>query len=139
MLRLVRSFFIPRTVTIRNTLAKSERLKSRKAIDHLFDKGQRFNVGGLRVYFLPVANTGIRAGVSVSSRNFSKAVNRNRVKRLLRETYRVQKYLLAAYLSADKGLDLFFVYTEKQLPEFLPLKEQMEKALLKISTLLGKV
>lgn len=104
----------------------------------MFDKGQRFNVGGLRVYFLPVANPGMRAGVSASSRNFSKAVDRNRVKRLLRETYRLQKHLVAPHLSADKGVDLFFVYTDKQLPDFLPLKVQMEKALLKINTILGK-
>jgi ribonuclease P protein component len=125
-------------LTIRYTLGKTERLKSRKAIDHLFDKGQRFNVGGLRVYFLPVTNPGIRAGVSVSSRNFSKAVDRNRVKRLLRETYRLQKHLVADQLPTGKGVDLFFVYTEKQLPEFLPLQTQMEKALLKINLLLGK-
>jgi ribonuclease P protein component len=125
-------------LTTRYTLGKTERLKSRKAIDHLFDKGQRFNVGSLRVYFLPVTNIGIRAGVSVSSRNFSKAVDRNRVKRLLRETYRLQKHLVAGHLPADKGVDLFFVYTEKQLPEFLLLKVQMEKALLKINLLLAK-
>lgn len=138
MLRLVRSFFITRIVTTRYTLGKTERLKSRKAIDHLFDKGQRFNVGGLRIYFLLVDNVGTRAGVSVSSRNFSKAVDRNRVKRLLRETYRLQKHLLPAHLPTGKGMDLFFVYTEKQLPEFLSLKAQMEKALLKINNLLGK-
>lgn len=124
---------------IRYTLSKTERLKSRKAIDHLFDKGQRFNVGSLRVYFLPVESVGIRAGVSVSSRNFSKAVDRNRIKRLLRETYRLQKNLIAEKLPTGKGVDLFFVYTEKQLPEFLPLKSQMEKALLKINTHLGNV
>lgn len=123
---------------IRYTLGKTERLKSRKAIDHLFDKGQRFSVGSLRVYFLPVESAGIRAGVSVSSKNFSKAVDRNRIKRLLRETYRLQKHLLLAALPMNKGVDLFFVYTEKQLPEFLPLKAQMEKALLKINTHLDK-
>ena len=124
-------------MTTRYTLGKTERLKSRKAIDHLFAKGQRFNVGALRVYFLPVEMEGVRAGVTVSSRNFSKAVDRNRIKRLLRETYRLQKNLLAEVVPANKGLDLFFVYTEKQLPEFLSLKNQMEKALLKINHLLG--
>lgn len=125
-------------MTIRYTLGKSERLKSRKAIDHLFNKGQRFNVGSLRIYFLSVDNLGVRAGVSVSSRNFSKAVDRNRVKRLLREAYRLQRNIIAEVLPAGKGMDLFFIYTEKKLPEFLPLKNQMEKALLKINNLLGK-
>lgn len=124
-------------MTTRYTLGKTERLKSRKAIDHLFEKGQRFKVGALRVYFLPVENEGLRAGVAVSSRNFSNAVDRNRIKRLLRETYRLQKNLLVKALPAKRGLDLFFVYTEKELPEFLPLKIQMEKALLKINHLLG--
>jgi ribonuclease P protein component len=124
-------------VTTRYTLGKTERLKSRKAIDHLFEKGQRFKVGALRVYFLPTQSKGLRAGVAVSSKNFSKAVDRNRIKRLLRETYRLQKNLVAETLPTKKGLDLFFVYTEKELPEFLPLKTQMEKALLKINHLLG--
>lgn len=124
-------------MTTRYTLGKTERLKSRKAIDHLFEKGQRFKVGALRVYFLPTQSEGLRAGVAVSSKNFSKAVDRNRIKRLLRETYRLQKNLVAEAVPAKKGLDLFFVYTEKELPEFLPLKTQMEKALLKINHLLG--
>lgn len=122
----------------RYTLGKTERLKSRKSIDRLFEKGQRFNTGALRVYYLKAELAGLRAGVSVSSRNFSKATDRNRVKRLLRETYRLQKHLLSAALSPQQGLDLFFVYTEKQLPEFAPLREQMEKALQKILATLGK-
>ena len=126
-------------MTTRYTLGKTERLKSRKAIDHLFAKGQRFNVGALRVYFLPVEREGVRAGVTVSSKIFSKAVDRNRIKRLLRETYRLQKHLLMETVPAGKGVELFFVFTEKQLPEFLPLKTQMGKALLKINTLLANV
>lgn len=121
----------------RYTLGKTERLKSRKSIDRLFEKGQRFNTGPLRVYYLKAEPAGLRAGVSVSSRNFSKATDRNRVKRLLRETYRLQKNLLAEALPAQQGLDLFFVYTDKQLPEFAALKEQMGKALQKILDTIG--
>ena len=82
--------------------------------------------------------SGLRAGVSVSSRNFPRATDRNRVKRLLRETYRLQKHLLQEAIPPTQGLDLFFVYTDKVLPEFAMLKTQMETALQKIVAGLAK-
>ncbi|MBM3411816.1 MAG: ribonuclease P protein component [Bacteroidetes bacterium] len=122
----------------RNTFGKTERLKSRKSIDQLFKDGQRFNVGMIRVFYKTVKQTGIRAGVGVSARVFKKAVDRNRIKRQLRESYRLQKQILVLPDTTEKGLDLFFIYTAQESTEFQELYKAVEKALQKINANLGQ-
>jgi ribonuclease P protein component len=60
----------------------------------------------------------LQAGFGVSSRHFKKAVDRNRIKRLSREAYRLQKQALYRLLE-DRGMHLavFFIYTGKDLPD----------------------
>lgn len=73
---------------------KIEKLKGQKLIEKLFSEGKSVAVYPLRMVYLkthfddPVK---IKAGVSVSKRNFKKAVDRNRIKRLMREAYRLNK------------------------------------------------
>ncbi len=108
------------------TFGKQERLKSRKAIELLFQSGKRFSVGSLRVFYLEQPAPGLVAGVGVSSKNFKKATDRNKVKRLTREVYRLQKLHLQEKLAdARKGLHVFFIYTSKDLPVFTDLFETM--------------
>lgn len=64
---------------------------------------------------LPVAEK-LQAGVSVSKRNFKKAVHRNRIKRLMREAYRLQKQELKNSLNENQQLAVFFIYIDKELP-----------------------
>lgn len=124
------------------TLGKDERLKSRKAIEQLFKEGKRFAVSPFRVYYLPT--TGIQAqnlqfGIGVSAKNFKKAVDRNRVKRLTREAYRVQKNLLQDQLKAkDKGLHLFLIYTHNELPDFKLVNDKVDLILKKLSRLIDE-
>ena len=80
------------------TLGKDERLKSRKQIENLFDKGKSFVVTPFRVYFIMntellihKGESGLKFGTGVSAKNFKKAVDRNRIKRLTREAWRLQK------------------------------------------------
>lgn len=78
---------------------KHEKLKQKKEISLLFEQGKWMSCGNLRViYFnsdVPETPeiTSFKIGVSASKRNFKKATDRNRIKRLLRESYRLNKMI----------------------------------------------
>lgn len=115
------------------TLGRQERLKSRKLLEQLFRQGQTIFVHPLKVYYraadLP-AGIRLQAGFGVSSRTFKKAVDRNRIKRLMRESYRLQKSGLQAVIeNSNARLAVFFLYTARELPEFGLIKEKMETVL----------
>ena len=75
----------------------------------------------------------LKAGFAVSSKNFKKAVERNRVKRLMRESYRVQKnYLSEQLISTGQQLVVFFIYTSKELPDYHQVFQQMQIVLERI-------
>lgn len=114
---------------------KLEKLKSRKLVEELFARGNSIHVFPIRVFykFLPLPEDDrvfIEVGVSVSKRNFKKAVDRNRIKRLLREAYRLQKQELIRVLKEQgkKGF-VFFVYTDQQIPQYLIVFNTMTKCL----------
>lgn len=114
---------------------KKEKLKSRKLVEDLFATGKGRNVFPIRVLhkFLPLEENEksiLQVGVSVSSRNFKKAVDRNRIKRLLREAYRLQKKDFLQLLKERnlKGY-VFFIYTDKTLPPFQAIFDTMTKCL----------
>lgn len=108
---------------------KQEKLKSRKQLNTLFKKGKSFTVFPFKVFFVFADNTQdniIKTGVGVSSRHFKKAVQRNRVKRLLREVYRTEKLPLQEALNkSNKKLAIFLLFVDKTLPEYSLLKEKM--------------
>lgn len=127
-------------MTKRFGLPKSSRLKSRKQIDTLFANGKSFLVFPIRVTYqwLPAANGGsLQAGVTASKRNFKKAVDRNRIKRLLREAYRLQKEELQNTVAASgKSGAVFFLYAGKTLPSFTETREAMAKCLKKLHSII---
>lgn len=72
----------------------------------------------------------LQTGFTASSRNFKKAVDRNRIKRLAREAYRLQKNDLQNQLiQQQKSLAVFIIYTGNQLPEYKLVFEKMGSAL----------
>ncbi len=115
------------------TLGKEERLKSRKLIDQLFKEGRSFTVFPFRVYYLfpPVQSLRsdhqlLQFGVGVSTRNFKHAVDRNRVKRLVREAYRLQKMPFQELVqSKELPLAVFVIYTGKELPAYAMVSEKI--------------
>ena len=115
---------------IRYTLGSAERLKSRKAIELLFASGKSFSLFPFRITWqlqpaVPGAACCLQAAFSVSKRYFKKATHRNRIKRLMKETYRLQKPALIQQLQQkNQQMQVFLVYTGNDLPEHLLLKEK---------------
>lgn len=104
----------------------------------LFKDGEAFSIFPLRIVYSFKENNlhCVKAGVSVSAKNFKKAVDRNRIKRLMREAYRLQKNsLTAAVKKSGKQLSVFFIYTGNELPEYKLIFEKMNKALYRLQTL----
>ncbi|MEO5941889.1 MAG: ribonuclease P protein component [Ferruginibacter sp.] len=101
-------------------LKKTDRLKSRTVIDLLFEKGNSFSNFPFKVIWLPQNNIStLQVGIGVSSRNFKKAVDRNRIKRVIRESWRLQKNELQEHLQANnKKLSVFILYTNKEIPDY---------------------
>ena len=114
-------------------LDKKQKIKSRKLITEVFAHGKSFPVFPLRVTYLlkPSAETpGIQIGVTASKKNFKKAVDRNRIKRLLREAYRLQKNdLLAKVEQSGLQCSVFFLFTGKEIASFPDIKAAMSKTL----------
>lgn len=122
---------------IRFTLGKAERLCSEKIITGLFQPGFFVSKYPLRVNvsFTELPDPGVTAQVlfSVSKKRFKKATDRNRVKRLLREVYRLNKHrLLQALEEKQLTAALAIIYTGKQLPEFQELQQIFHTATEKI-------
>ncbi len=113
-----------------HTLPKEERLCSRKALEELFGGGhQSVSAFPIRAVYMPNEVGVVRVMVSVSKRYFKRAVKRNRIKRQLREAYRLQKELLQPLTG---GLDIAFLWTSD---------EQLltEKVFQKMQTLLQRI
>jgi ribonuclease P protein component len=121
------------------TLGKEERLKSRKRIDELFANGQKFSSGFFRVHFLfdETAGSSLQFGAGVSNKNFKKAVDRNRIKRLTREAWRLQKNELSERLSAsEKKMNVFLIYIGKTIPEYKVVFDTVTKIINKLSKII---
>jgi len=128
------------------TFGKNERLKSRKQIEQLFDNGQRFSISTLRIFYsfqscpAPAARPQLRAGFVASSRNFKTAVDRNRIKRLMKEAWRLQKNELQTTLHEQRlKLNVFFIYTGRDLPAYDDIYNNMKKIILKLHDISNKV
>lgn len=98
-----------------NTFHKSERLCSKKAIEALFEEGSSNIVAfPLRAVYRSVPQPGVRVMISVSKHKFRHAVDRNRVKRQIRESYRLNKHIILSALESDQspvpGMDIAFLW-----------------------------
>ena len=110
---------------------KSEKLKLKKDIEQLFNSGNKAFQYPLTVIFLPYECSGLNlCGVSVPKKKFKKAVDRNRIKRQIREAYRLNKHKI---MFEDKHFHLMFVYSISEKLTF----DKIERAVLKLMTEVG--
>src|SRR3546814_639215 len=97
---------------------KKEKLKRKKILEQLFKEGKGISNYPVKLIYLATAlpeDVRFQAGVAVSKRNFKKAVQRNRIKRLLRESYRLNKHLL--FNNIEGSFAFLFLYIGKEMPE----------------------
>jgi len=90
---------------------KSERLKSKNTIDLLFSQGKSVSKYPLRLVYVAVEKesvSDIQVGVSVSKKYFKKAVDRNYYKRVLRETYRLNKHIILESVTDSYAVMFFY-------------------------------
>ncbi|WP_298071509.1 ribonuclease P protein component [uncultured Bacteroides sp.] len=121
-----------------NRLRKPERLNKKKIIEKMFAGGSRsFSIFPLRVVWLPVEELDVQASIliSVSKRRFKRAVKRNRVKRQIREAYRMNKPILLdsdALNKKEYRLAIAFIYLADELMDSTLVEEKMKTALARI-------
>ncbi|MBX5438443.1 MAG: ribonuclease P protein component [Thermoflavifilum sp.] len=118
---------------IRYTFKKAERLKKRKLIEQLFAQGRSLSVFPFKAFCVfpspSVQDSHYPAQVafSVPGRYFRKATQRNRIKRLMREAYRLEKHRLYTYLlQKQMQLHWIIIYQGKEMPTFEEVRQKMQ-------------
>ncbi len=139
---------------------RTERLKSEKVISQLFKKGQSFSCYPLRLVYmemnsLPTVSgiplskserlsdfSPIQISLTVPKKNFKHAVDRNVLRRRIRETYRLQKHELYLFLQnnptlSEKQFAFMVIYTAKEPLPFADIQKGISKMIIKFKQELG--
>lgn len=117
------------------TFGKDEKICSQKIIDKLFREGKSFVAYPLRVVYFTspkvvVAEQHPNILISVSKRKFKRANKRNRVKRLIREAYRLNKSSLVDFCRQEElSIQLAFLYLKDELPSYQEIEKAVKKTI----------
>jgi ribonuclease P protein component len=112
------------------SFGKKEKLKSKVIIDKLFAEGRSVKKYPLLLIYTPLENPSEKVnkvGVSVSKRNFKRAVDRVKIKRLMREVFRKNKYLVSSNLAENYAIML--IYTGREIWSYKDLLRNGEEVL----------
>ena len=118
------------------SLGKSERLCSKTLIEELLTSEESFVKYPFRFIYRRSSEPGeypARIAVSVSKRKFKRAVKRNRIKRLARESFRLNKSILHDRLPEGMTVDILAIYLDNRLPAYAKVNRSFRSALEKIS------
>ncbi|MEL6916731.1 MAG: ribonuclease P protein component [Bacteroidota bacterium] len=114
---------------------KKEKLKSKKTIELLFSEGSSVSAYPLKLIYIQTQlpeNVKIQAGVAVPKKSFKSAVKRNRIKRLVRESYRLNKHMV--FNNIEGNFAFLFLYIGKELPLYDEIDKRMIHILQKFLT-----
>jgi ribonuclease P protein component len=112
---------------------KDYKLCSRSLIEEVFKQGESVKSYPLKLIYLKTdkltSTKYFQIAISVPKRNFKSAVDRNYIKRMLREVIRKNKLLIEPFLiQQDKKLALFLIFGDKEMPDLTFLDKRMKKA-----------
>jgi len=123
-------------VNRRYTLRKSERLSSKIAIDSLFSNGISLYIYPLKILFVTTAKSSdvlAEILISVPKKYLKSAVDRNKIKRILREAYRKNKHILEQSKVRNKEIPrIAFIYTTSKTLEYSALENCIVQSLNKL-------
>lgn len=116
------------------TLGKDKKLKSKKSIQQLFIDAQSIRSGALRCVYQPIyGQQSHKIGVSVSKRYFKKAPDRNRIKRMMREVYRLNQHEVVPNIGHH--LEMMFIYQSPRMPQYVEVQRMMLKIIKSLNQL----
>ncbi len=119
-----------------------ERLKSRKQIETLFRSGKAFFVGTIKVVYLlsdslETDSTNLKVGFSIPKRKVKSAVKRNRIRRKLKEAWRLHKHQLKIAVEPDKQLHCFLIYNSFVMPNLEDATRYINEIIEQLSRKIG--
>ncbi len=115
---------------------KSERLSSQKNIQELFKKGSSFFIYPYKIIYLQQEGAGeglAQILISVPKKNFKKAVDRNLIRRRIKEAYRQNKQMILPVSEKNLTLSIAFIYVAKDILPFDDIESKLKKTLLRLS------
>jgi len=110
---------------------KSEKLRLKSLIESLFKEGKSFFIYPFKVLHLqaPEMQACNQVLITVSSKKFKKAVDRNKLKRRIREAYRLNKHTLTDSFAAGRHLLIGYIYVGNEILDFDSIESKLKKTL----------
>ena len=117
------------------TFKKEERLKSKKVIEKLFESGRSILVYPVKLVYIDTeipSTYPVQASFSVSKKNFKKAVQRNLIKRRMREAYRLNKNNFYT-ITEERQLAMMFIYIAREKLPYTNIESSIKQLLKRVS------
>ena len=119
---------------MKQTFKKEERLTNKKTFDELFNSRNSISVSPFKILWSEKQGVNqTQVGIAVPKKSFAKAVQRNKLKRRIREAYRKNKHLLYAFLEKkNHPIALVIIYTEREELSYQQIEQKMVVSLQKL-------
>ena len=112
------------------TYKKSERLCNKKLTENLYKNGKSISEDFFRIVYLNIENQDaiLRSQIIVPKRNIAKAVDRNLIKRQIRESYRKNKHIIIDFLKKhNKSLNFAIIFQESSVKKTILVEEKIKE------------